>query len=283
MIVPDILPTNEDIAHHYDALDAFYREFWGEHVHHGLWLRRGESTETAVMNLIDRVAETAGIGPGSVVCDVGCGYGATGRYLAEMYEARVTGLTVSKVQFIHAVRQNRDPDNLIYKLRDWRENELPAGHFDAVIAIESLAHMADKPGFFKEAYRVLRPGGRLVVAAWLTTEAPRKWQSRLFLTPICREGRLPGLGSAAEYGAMMAEAGFDVSGTEDLSRRVRRTWTICARRVLWHLLRHPRYMHFLFDRLNRDRHFVRLFPLIRMAYAVGGFRYGIIEAQKTAD
>ncbi len=280
MIVPDAPPTSADIAHHYDALDAFYRELWGEHVHHGLWLKRGESVETAVMNLIDRVAETAEIGPGSAVCDVGSGYGATGRYLYEMLGARVTGFTLSKVQFIHAVRQNPDPDNVIYKLQDWCENQLPDHSFDAVIAVESLSHMADKPAFFAQAYRVIRPGGRLVLAAWLTSERPRNWQKRLFLKPICRDGRLPSLGSAAEYESMMADAGFTEPGHEDLSRRVRSTWTICARRVCWHLVRHPKYFGFLFDRLNRDRHFARLLPVVRLAYSIGGLRYGIISARK---
>ena len=33
----------EAVASHYDELDRFYRDIWGEHVHHGLWLR-GEET-----------------------------------------------------------------------------------------------------------------------------------------------------------------------------------------------------------------------------------------------
>jgi tocopherol O-methyltransferase len=37
MIVPRTVQTAESVARHYDTLDRFYREIWGEHVHHGLW------------------------------------------------------------------------------------------------------------------------------------------------------------------------------------------------------------------------------------------------------
>src|SRR5205085_1479125 len=40
--------TGEAVARHYDELDHFYRNIWGEHVHHGLWRRGDESPEIAV-------------------------------------------------------------------------------------------------------------------------------------------------------------------------------------------------------------------------------------------
>ncbi len=48
MIVPSELPSSTDVAEHYDELDWVYREIWGEHVHHGLWLTGVETPETAV-------------------------------------------------------------------------------------------------------------------------------------------------------------------------------------------------------------------------------------------
>ena len=44
--------STEDVADHYDELDPFYREIWGEHVHHGLWESGKETIEEAVVNLV---------------------------------------------------------------------------------------------------------------------------------------------------------------------------------------------------------------------------------------
>ena len=81
------------VASHYDELDHFYRDVWGDHVHHGLWLRGDESRECAVEQLAELVAENAQIGPGVRVCDIGCGYGATARLMAAR-GAEVTALTI---------------------------------------------------------------------------------------------------------------------------------------------------------------------------------------------
>jgi hypothetical protein len=55
-----------DVADHYDELDRFYRELWGEHVHHGLW-RTGEepptvAAEQLVAHVADRLALLAAAG-----------------------------------------------------------------------------------------------------------------------------------------------------------------------------------------------------------------------------
>ena len=93
-------------------------------------------------------------------------------------------------------------------MRDWLDNGLPDAAFDRAYAIESSEHMVDKARFFAEAQRVLKPGGRFVVCAWLEGEDATPWQVRHLLEPICREGRLPSMGSRADYEALAAAAGF---------------------------------------------------------------------------
>src|SRR5258707_1787014 len=98
MIIPAKEQTSAAVAQHYDDLDPFYRELWGDHVHHGLWTTGLENPAQAVENLIACVARRLELDSGQHVCDVGCGYGATAQWLAEHHGVHVTGLTISAVQ-----------------------------------------------------------------------------------------------------------------------------------------------------------------------------------------
>ena len=48
MITPREVQSAADVAGHYDDLDTFYREIWGDHVHHGYWTTGRETPEQAV-------------------------------------------------------------------------------------------------------------------------------------------------------------------------------------------------------------------------------------------
>ncbi len=265
------------VGQHYDELDVFYREIWGEHVHHGLWRTGRETPEEATRQLVDLVVEYAAIAPGEAVCDVGCGYGVTARLLAQEHGARVTALTVSRAQHDYARALGGEVD---YRLCDWLANDLPSGAFDVVIAIESVSHMADRRRFFAVAHRVLRPGGRLVACVWLSGEAPRPWERRLLLDPIVREGRLAGLDPASAYRMWLEAAGFVLDGFEDLSRQVLRTWPICLRRLAGRLAADARYRRFLLGAAHENRVFAFTLLRIYAAYRTGAMRYGLFTAHK---
>lgn len=280
MIRPKRGLTVAQVAAHYDELDRFYRELWGEHVHHGLWETGEEAPEEAVRRLVGVVAEQARLRPGQVVCDVGCGYGATARMLAREWGVRVTGLSVSEAQLAYARAQGEGAEGPEYLLRDWLHSGLPEGCFDAVVAIESTEHMEDKAGLFREAWRVLRPGGRMVVCAWLAGEAARAWEVEWLLEPICREGRLPGLGTAVEYQLLMAQAGLVAEHYRDVTQQVKRTWVLCLERTARGLLRERSYREWLLRGGSSNRVFALTLARMWAAYELGCLRYGIFSARR---
>lgn len=269
-----------EVAAHYDDLDGFYREIWGEHLHHGLFDARGMLPAEATRRLVTVVAEAAGVRPGSAVCDVGCGYGATARLLAQEYGAGVTALTVSPAQHAYALQVDPGAESPRYLLRDWLCNGLEPASFDAVIAIESSEHMNDLGTFFEEAARVLRPGGRMVVCAWLTRDRLHAWERRELIGRICREGCLRGMETAAVYQRLGRESGLVPAGFRDVSRHVKSTWPICIRRLAGALIREPAHRRFLFRDGGPNRIFALTMLRIWLAYEVGAMRYGILTYEK---
>ena len=282
MIESSLPMPRDEVARHYDQLDRFYREIWGDHVHHGLWLTGKETSDEATRNLTDAVVARAQLAPGMTLCDVGCGYGQTSRIIAREQQVKVTGLTVSPAQHQYALSVTQAADSATFLLEDWLHNERPSASFDALIAIESTEHMADKVKVFTEAARVVKPGGRLVVCAWLANENLKPWEQRHLIEPICREGRMPGMGTETEYKRWMTDAGFEVRAADDVSMQVARTWPICAWRFFLGVLRKPSYVRFLLDPKNDNRIFALTMLRLWLAYHRGAMRYVIFSAVRCA-
>ncbi len=266
--------AREEVASHYDELDHFYRDVWGDHVHHGLWLRGDESRAQAVEQLADLVADKAQIEPGMRVCDIGCGYGATSRLLAAR-GADVTAMTISPAQFAFAEEQPATNSNPRFVLGDWLENDLPSESFDAAIAIESSEHMPDLAQFFEQAHRVLRSEGRLVVCAWLSADSPSNAATKWLLEPICREGRMPQMGTVADYRKLGEKAGFRLVEIDDVTKNVARTWPAIVRRLVGKLASNPSYLRFLVSRHAHNKIFALTILRIWFAYRIGAMRYGV--------
>ena len=268
------------VAAHYDELDDLYRSLWGTSLHHGYWIRGNESPDEAVANLTRLIARQAALKPGDRVCDLGCGYGAAAILWQRDFGADVIGITISEKQYRYAKFAAAGNARLDFILGNALETDLPAASFDVVTAIESSEHMPDKAGFILEAHRLLRPGGRCLIAAWLTREHPNCSESKYLLDPICREGRLPNMASAAEYHSMLAAAGFHDIQVSDLTKQVKKTWGVCARRVIARFLRDPSFRLVLRDPRFTNGIFAKTVFRIWLAYQTGSMRYATFAARK---
>jgi arsenite methyltransferase len=114
-----------------------------------------------------RLANLAGVGPGSQVLDVASGRGRTARLLASEFGAEVTGVELS-AQSVEASQEEADSAGLRGRARfvqgDAAALPAPSRAFDVVICECAICLFSDKERAVAEIRRVLRPGGTVAIA-----------------------------------------------------------------------------------------------------------------------
>jgi len=88
------------------------------------------------------------------------------------------------------------------------------------------------------------------------------------------------MGSASEYQQLAQDAGLVPVGFQDVSGRVKRTWSICAGRVVQGLLQNQSYRRFMLSGTSSNKVFALTLLRIWLAYEFGCMRYGILTALK---
>ncbi len=167
----------------------------------------------------DALAKAARIGAGSRVADFCAGLGGPARYLAFRYGANVTGIELTPARVAGATELT-ELVGLSDRVRVLEGNvmDVPLADesVDAVVSQEALLHVPDKRRALAEAFRILRPGGRLVFTDW-TPDAPL---SAADADLLWRGMAAQSLQSVANYRALLEGAGFHVIAVDDLTR----TW-----------------------------------------------------------
>jgi microcystin synthetase protein McyJ len=138
-----------------------------------LWLNLGywkeaHSYPDACVAMARKLAEAGHLGPGDVVVDCGFGFGEQDILWAREHRvAKIIGLNVTRLHV--EVAQKRVAarglaDRVDLRLGSATEMPIDAASADKVVALESAFHFDTREKFFDEAFRVLRPGGRIASA-----------------------------------------------------------------------------------------------------------------------
>jgi SAM-dependent methyltransferase len=110
------------------------------------------------------LAALARIAGGDSVLDAGCGIGGSGRYLAATFGCHVTGVDLT-AEYVEVARMLSERVGLADRV-DFRQGSVldlsfEDGSFDVVWTEHAQMNIADKPAFYRELFRVLKPGGTL--------------------------------------------------------------------------------------------------------------------------
>jgi tocopherol O-methyltransferase len=283
------LPTFENLRHdgamtryndkarvrdHYDRVSPYYQTLWGEHLHHGYWIRGDETKETAQVQLIEHLAQTANITSGGKILDAGCGFGGSSIYLAKRYQAEATGITISPFQVEAANQAARKACvNAKFLLMDAEAMEFNT-LFDVVWSVESIAHYQDKERFFASATKLLKPSGTLAITDWFKKASLKAGEYEKFLRPI-EEGMLVELQTIEEYETLLARNGFKIMKSEILNKNCAKTWDLCL-----DIIKNKKFWGIAAKNGSEFVHYLKAFRAMRAGFASGRFVYGLIAAKK---
>jgi tocopherol O-methyltransferase len=212
-------PGPDLVNHYYTLCIPFYRQFLGNHWHTGYYLPHGPTGPEDQLRMEWRIAESAGLAFASDVLEVGCGIGGPACHLASRTNVRYRGLTPNPVQLELAnalARESNLTERVAFDLGAASDLPYPDDSFDVVLFFESPCHFPDRPRFFREAYRVLRPGGRLAGEDWVASDGVSDRDREQYLRPICEIWAMTPPGTPRSYRAEMAAAGFDGCEAADL-------------------------------------------------------------------
>jgi arsenite methyltransferase len=177
------------------------------------WLLDGE-LHPGGARLTLRLAELAGIGPGTRVVDVACGTGATARLLARERGAETVGVDLG-AQSVARATQATLADGLADRARfvrgDAEALPLPDAGFDVAVSECSLCTFPDKRRAVAEMVRVLRPGGTVAIADVTATLATLPAELR---TAAARIACVADARSADGYVALLRAAGCEPVAVE---------------------------------------------------------------------
>ena len=264
------------IVEHYDLVSPYYRSLWGEHIHHGYWIRGDESKETAQVQLAEHLANLANIAIGAEVLDIGCGFGGSSLFLARKYQAHATGITISPVQVEMARKAaaaaQLDAQFLLMDAEALRFEQ----QFDLLWSVESISHYHDHRQFFVNASRFLKAGGTFALTDWFKRSGLSAAQTRKFIRPI-EEGMFIELETMDDYESHLLGSGLEIVHRQDLTRQCAKTWDLgldmIRDRSFWALA------------AKQGRHFVtylKAFRAIQAGCTSGNFVYGLFVARKPA-
>jgi tocopherol O-methyltransferase len=218
------------ITRFWDQLSKPWEMIWGPHIHHGYYENNQNLTPQAAQEkLIEKLADILKIEPNNKILDIGCGMGGSSLWLADQCGAMVTGITLSpkQVAIARTNAQTKNIKNVTFMVEDALSLESFADNsFDIIWSLESCEQFFDKRLFIQQAFRVLKPNGKFLLATWCSDKNEYEGKSAKKYQKLCHAFDVPYMPTIECYRALLTTENFSVNMTFDWSTFVMKSWDV---------------------------------------------------------
>ena len=216
------------VQEYYNQTWLDYRGFWlnpdNRAIHFGYWDDQTRSHADSLINMNRQMAARLDLRAGQRILDAGCGVGGSAMWLAQAYAVEVIGINIVPDHVARAARYAAErglADQVHFEQQDFHHTTFPEASFDVVWAQESVVHSPDKRAFLAEAFRLLKPGGRLIMLEYFRGGRPRDEPDEKLLQSWETGWAMPDLSTRDEYIQWAHACGFEDLQLDDIEDRVR--------------------------------------------------------------
>lgn len=159
------------VVYYYNVTEPFYKHFWHGSalgLHYGFWDEGVSNRKEAIIKENEVLSNLAKMKAGDLVLDAGSGVGGSSIWLAKERNANVVGLNIVNKQLTigrDLAKRRGLLEDIDFVEGDYHELPFKERSFDVFWSLESLEHATNIERFIQEAYRVLKPDGRIIIAA----------------------------------------------------------------------------------------------------------------------
>lgn len=217
----------EKIKNYYKYSQWFYNVFYSylnaNSMHHGIWTNEVKNLKQACEKTNQIIIDKTGITKSNLVLDAGCGIAGTATYIAQKTGAKIKGISISAPQVKQAKNQvlKRNLNNLIkISQQNYTKTNFPNNTFDVIYAVESACYAYPKKDFTDEAFRILKPGGKIIIVDGYTKNLNMNQEEKKMLDVFKTAFALDYFGTSEEMTQALKNSKFKIKNVEDYSKKV---------------------------------------------------------------